>query len=375
MAGLNLVFDGNYLFYKTLFALGGYSKGRLLESKQDQEMFIRKIATDMAYAIRAFGKPEKIVLTIDSKSWRKEVVIEDGAYKGHRKNDESSVDWDAFYKSMNEFALVLENKGVIISRVERAEGDDLMFLWAKELNKEGKDAVIITGDKDLTQCVKLNNSPTGDSYTVVYNSNSKTRKLVVPTGFKDWLKEDSVDIFDASSYMGRSKDLIQKALTAIDILEIDPLYVIFEKVIGGDAGDAVPPLWTWKKGEKTYRVTPAKIIRIWEIMNANKTITDVYDLTDRVQEIADAITATTKEVAPIDKLKVNLERNITLMYLDERVIPQSIQDTFALEFEANKTASELSIKTFDMNSILEGTRFLSSGKTFEADIFSHLGKF
>lgn len=371
---MTLIFDGNYLFYKTLFALGSYSKGKMLETKQDQEMFIRKIATDMAYAIRAFGNPEKIVLTIDSKSWRKEVIIEDGAYKGHRKNDESAVDWDAFYKSMNEFALVLENKGVIVSRIEKAEGDDLMFLWAKELNKEGKDAVIVTGDKDLTQCVILNNSPAGDSYTVVYNSNSKTRKLVVPLGFKEWLKEDSIDIFDASSYMGRSKDLIQKALNAIDVLEINPLYTIFEKVIGGDAGDAVPPLWTWKKGTKSFRVTPAKIVRIWEIMNANKTIEDIYDLVTRVQELADTITATTKEVAPIDKLTANLERNITLMFLDERVIPQSIQTTFALEYEANKTAKELSIKTFDMSSLLEGTRFLSSGKTFEADIFSHLNK-
>jgi hypothetical protein len=371
---MNLIFDGNYLFYKTLFALGNYSKGRMLESKQDQEMFIRKIATDMAYAVRAFGTPSKVIFTIDSKSWRKDVLIEDGSYKGHRTKDESSVDWDAFYNSMNEFARVLENKGFIVSRIEKAEGDDLMFLWSKKLNEEHKDAVIVTGDKDLTQCVRLNNSPLGDCFTVVYNSNSKTRKIVAPTGFSEFLKEEHVDIFDASSYMGRSKDLISKALNSIDIQEINANYVIFEKVIGGDAGDAVPPIWTWLKGGKTYRVTPAKIQRIYEIMNANKPVTDVYDLPNRAQEVCDAITATTKEVAPVEKIKENLERNLKLVLLDTRVIPQSIQDTFEQEYEGNMTGKEISVKSYDMTSILEGTRFLSGGKTFEADIFSQLGK-
>lgn len=369
------IFDGNYLFYKTLFALGGYSKGRLLETKQDQEMFIRKIATDMAYAIRAFGSPEKIVFTIDSKSWRKDVLIEDGSYKGHRTKDESTVDWDAFYKSMNEFALILENKGVIVSRIEKAEGDDLMYLWAKSLNEDGKDAIIVTGDKDLTQCVRLWNGPAGDCFTVVYNSNSKTRKIVAPNGFSEWLKEEEINIFDASSYMGRGKDLIQKALTSIEIQEISTDYVIFEKVIGGDAGDAVPPIWTWTKNGKTFRVTPAKIQRIYEIMTANRPITDVYDLPNRAREIADAITATTKEVAPVDVIKDNLVRNLKLVFLDTRVIPQSIQDTFVEEYAVNKTGNELRLKSFDMSSILEGTRFLSAGKTFEADIFAQLGKF
>lgn len=373
---MNLIFDGNYLFYKTLFALGGYSKGRLLESKQDQEMFVRKIATDMAYAIRAFGVPEKIIFTIDSKSWRKDVLIQDGAYKGHRTKDESTVDWDSFYKSMNEFAGIMENKGVIISKVDTAEGDDLMFLWSERLNKDLKDCVIVTGDKDLTQCVKLLNSPSGDCFTVVYNSNSKLRKIVSPMGFASWLKEDDseIDIFNASSYMGRGKDLIHKALNSIDIQEINPDYVIFEKVIGGDAGDAVPPIWTWTKNNKTFRVTPAKIQRIYEIMLANKPITDVYDLPNRAQEIADAICATTKEVAPVDAIRDNLVRNLKLVFLDRRVIPQSIQTTFDQDYENQKTAQGIKLKSFDMSSLLEGTRFLSSGKTFEADIFSQLGK-
>ena len=103
---MNLIFDGNYLFYKTLFIFSGYSSGkRLLEDEKDQAMFMRKIATDMSHAIRSFGNPDRIVFTIDSRSWRKDIEIEDGAYKGTRTKDESTVDWDTFYKLMNEYGV------------------------------------------------------------------------------------------------------------------------------------------------------------------------------------------------------------------------------------------------------------------------------
>ena len=74
---MNLIFDGNYFFYKTLFIFGGYGGGkRLLDDKKDQDMFMRKVATDMSHAIRNFGNPNKIIFTIDARSWRKDVIIE-----------------------------------------------------------------------------------------------------------------------------------------------------------------------------------------------------------------------------------------------------------------------------------------------------------
>jgi len=178
---MNLIFDGNYLFYKTLFIFGQYgSKGeKVLSSDKDQSMFMRKIATDMAHAIRTFGNPTRVVFTIDSRSWRKEVEIEEGGYKSNRDKDESVIDWDTFYKLMNEFGEIIAEKGYIVSREPRAEGDDLMYLWADEFFNNGEDSVIITGDKDMYQVVKCNNV----NFIAVYNPNSKTRKIVGPTGF------------------------------------------------------------------------------------------------------------------------------------------------------------------------------------------------
>lgn len=366
---VNLVFDGNYLFYKTLFIFGSYSKGaKVLSTKRDQEMFIRKIATDMTHAIRTFGNPNKVIFTIDSRSWRKEIEIEEGGYKSNREKDESVIDWDSFYKCMNEFGDVLKNKGFIVSREDRAEGDDLMYLWADRLYKEGQDSIIITGDKDLTQCIKFNEK----NFIIVYNPNSKMRKLVTPTGFSKWVKTEEYDLFDASTFMNRSKDLIVEAMSSVIIEEIDPDYLIFEKVVTGDAGDAVPPVWSWENKGKTYRITPAKTSRIYEVMQSVKKIDDIYNLPERSMEVANGINSACKQIAPVDVIKKRLERNLKLVYLDTRVIPADIQNAFTKSYEISQTENkELGAQSYDMAHILEGTRFVTTGgKSFEADIFS-----
>jgi hypothetical protein len=364
---MNIIIDGNYLFYKTLYIFGGYGSKdmKTLESKQEQEMFIRKVATDMSYAIRTFGNPTRIILTIDSKSWRKEIDIENGGYKTNRDKGDSPIDWDSFYKCMNEFAAVLERKGVIVSKEERAEGDDLMYLWANELFKAGQDCIIVTGDRDLTQCVKFD----GKNYVVVYNPNSKSRKIVAPLGFGEWLKSGDYDLFDASTFMNSGKDLIAEAANSVPIEEIDADYLIFEKVITGDAGDTVPPVWSWENKGKTFRVTPAKATRIYEVVNMMKPVEDIYQLSHRAEEISNAINSVCKQSTTAAIIKPRIERNLQLVFLDTRVIPVDIVGSFNASYlvDFKKT---LSAKAYDMSYFLEGSRFISGGKTFEADIFA-----
>ena len=364
---MNILVDGNYLFYKTLFIFGGYgSGGKILESKRDREMFMRKVATDFSHSIRTFGNPDRIVFTMDSRSWRKEIEIEEGAYKGHRVDKSQAIDWDAFYQCMNEFADILKEKGIIVSKIDRAEADDLLFLWSQRLYQEGMDSVIITGDRDLTQCVCFNNK----NYVVVYNPNSKTRKIVAPEGFQEWLAKDDYDLFDASTYMNRSRDALLEAAKSMPIEEIDTKYVIFEKVITGDAGDAVPPIWTWSKDGKTYRVTASKAKRMYEILNIVKMVNDVYDLPNRSTEVSSSILATCKQSAAAAAIKSRLERNLSLVFLDTRVLPDDIQSAFRDSFDQAWSKKELGARTYDMNALLEGTKYVASGNSFESDIFS-----
>lgn len=365
MNKLSITFDGNYFFYKTLFAFGTYSSNKkLLEDAKEQEMFVRKIATDVSHCIRTFGNPDKIVFTIDDSSWRKSIMIEDGGYKSNRDKDNSTIDWDAFYACMNEFAAILESKGFIISKEKTAEGDDLMFLWADAFYKDGIDNVIITGDKDASQCIKYNES----NFVAVFNPNSKNRKIIAPTGFKDWLTDDTVDIFNASSFMNRSKDAINEILNSISIEEIDPVKLIFEKILTGDSGDTVPSVWTWMIKDKNYRITPKKANQIIDYVNAIKPLENVMNLIDRSEDVAKGILEICKEIAPADVIKDRLRRNIKLVYLDYAVIPQSIQNDFANSYEKHKNHN-LSASTYDMVNLLKGSRFISQTKSIEADIF------
>jgi hypothetical protein len=101
-----------------------------------------------------------------------------------------------------------------------------------------------------------------------------------------------------------------------------------------------------------------------------KPIDDIYNLPERAQEVVNGINATFKQVPPATVIESRLRRNITLMFLDHRVIPQEIQTGFKKAYTASQNAEELSAKVYDMAHILEGTRFLSAPKSFEADIFS-----
>jgi 5'-3' exonuclease len=364
---MNLIFDGNYLFYKTLFIFGGYSSGSsLLDSKKDQDMFIRKVATDFSYSVRTFGNPDRIIFTVDSRSWRKEVLIEDGKYKSNREEKDSKINWDAFYSCINEFTEILKSKKVIVSKQERAEGDDLMHLWSDSFYQKGMDSVIISGDQDMYQCIKFD----GTNFVTVYNPNSKSRKLAVSSGFQEWINKEDHDIFDASTYMNRNKDVIQDVARQCSVEVVDPKYLIFEKVITGDSGDTVPSVWTWKKGDRVYRITPNKASRIYEILNLTKKVEDVFDLPNRAEEISNAISVACSQSPSADAIKERLERNLKLVFLDSRVIPQDIQDTFSRTFEDSWNKKELGVQVYDMKSFLQGTRFVTDGKSFESDFFS-----
>ena len=241
----NIIFDGNYLFYKTLYAFNTSTKkgDKVLDSKQEQESLVRKIAIDMSHAIRQFGSPDRIIFTVDSKSWRKAAYPD---YKSTRvKNDK--INWDNFYNMMNEFVSIIEKQGIIISRINGTEGDDLMYLWSKYLLKKGENSIIVTGDKDAYQLIRFNNN----NFVTIYNPNSKLRKIYGGLGLNKWLKNDDVDIFDTNTYMNKSKSLLLNAINNIEICEINPIENIFLKVLTGDMGDNVPSIYCWKTVTKS----------------------------------------------------------------------------------------------------------------------------
>ena len=378
MKKTNLIIDGNNIFYQSLFVIktGKYQTKPLLSTEDEQEMLIRKIATDLSFTIRHFNNVSRIIFTIDSQSWRKSIEIEENdGYKSTREKP-TKIDWNSFYSCMNQFAKILETQGIIVSKIDNAEGDDLMFLWQNYFRKMGENSIIVTSDKDMLQMIHYDD----ESYTAVYRPNSLHRKIVVAPGFVDWMKNDTgeVDIFNTSSFMGKSTDIIAAAMEKIPVEELEPNMNIIEKVLVGDGGDAVPTIFAWettaKNGNKNMnRLTPKRVEKIMGDINSH---VNVLDLPKHYQSIAKSIKSITKikDINEEDILN-RLERNIKLVVLDESVIPEEIQLKFKDFADKSMELPTVATKQFSMNSLLEGTKFVKASETFQSDIFSGINKY
>lgn len=364
---MNLLIDGNHLFYRTLFALGDISGNKLLEKKKSHELFMRKVATDTAATIRLFGNPSKIVFTIDSKSWRNNIKMDGGEYKGNRKRDDNKVDWDSFYGLIEEYVDILKKHGFTISKINGAEGDDLLYLWANELLKNKESSVIVTGDKDMHQIIKLKEN----DYVVVYNNNSKSKKITAPIGFKSWLNVDNYDLFDAESFMNSNKDFFSNLDSSIEIEEISPNRFILTKILMGDSGDDVPSLWVSKVKDRVYGITQTKADRIFDILNIDNNLTDVNQFYDKTKELSNVISSMFNQNVTEENIIQNLNRNIKLLFLDDSIIPNEIQECFKTDFKKSMERKNLAYKNYNVNLLLEGTKYEQNGKAIESDFFKN----
>jgi 5'-3' exonuclease len=364
---MNLIFDGHHFFYKTLFAFGGQSKSKkLLQSKKEQEMFVRKVATDVSHAIRHFEHPDKVVFTLDSRSWRKEIPMgsDEVGYKGDRVRDEG-VHWDNFYHSIEEFAQIIQEKGFIVSKEKGAECDDLLYLWSEQFLQDGEDSVIITGDGDMKQCAQYNHK----NFVVVFNPNSKSKKLITPQGFGEWIASASshFDLFDANTFINTNKDIIVSLMSKIEVEELNTHKFLLEKIILGDGGDSIPSIWTWKKGEKKYRVTQSKAEMIYADLPLGMPIGDLPLCTGT---IALGIEKYCKQTADVPLLEEHIKRNLQLIYLDKSVIPETIQRDFRATYRIFGS-QRLKITKYDLQTLLSGSKYLSEPKSFSSDFFSN----
>lgn len=381
---LSLIIDGNYHFHKSLHVYGHYTNGPMLGTQRDQEMFMRKIAMDLAFAIRQFEKPDRIIFVIDNYSWRKDVDIDQNeGYKANRVKDESQVNWEAFNSLLKEFGEILESHGCIVSNLYGCEGDDLMYFWANKLYEDGEDVVIITGDGDINQLVKHDDN----NFISVYNIKSTNRKIVGAPGFGDFLKDETVSLLDASSFMGNNKDVIKKVIDKSALEEIKPEDVLFDKILMGDGGDNVPPIIQWEEKQKNDRIinrklTNSKAQRIKELLEGRGKKVDVTKLYEHAKDIHDEIkiiydkklpAKTVKEFTP-ELAAERIRRNTILVYLSDDTIPPEYRQSFEKHYIDVASGGYPKLEKWDMHTVLKGTKWEKGPETFEADIFSKMGK-
>jgi len=364
---INILIDGNYIFHKTFGIFGGYGSkdpAEVLKTKNEQAMFIRKIATDLCAALRELPTGGRLVFTADSRSWRKDVEIEGGGYKSKRVKDET-VDWSIFFNLLDAFGKQLEKMGFIYSRANGAEGDDLLYFWADYFTTKGQNCIIVSGDKDLHQLARWK----GNNWTLVWSNNSKNNVISSPVNWKkNWLEQqDQVSIFEMAETIQPDKSKIKKWIEKLVLNEVNPRDFIFVKMLIGDDGDDVPGVWNFEATPgKMSRMTPKRAEQLLESLQQSRWVDSSFQdlLVDNefLDWAAGYILRLMKDIDSKEnrqKATQNLLRNYKLMWLDKMVMPDWVISSVLAEIKRGINLDRRPI-TLDRIKILEGTEWVTT---------------
>ena len=367
-----LLIDGNYFLHSRLFVLPRKKGKQLLADKDSQSQLMRKLCIDFASELRKMSTfVDQIVVAVDAKSWRKD-LFPDAQYKGTRTHDDS-INWEAVFNVYSEWQNILAKRGVVIHQINGAEADDVLFGWSTQLNNEGRNAIVWTGDKDLIQLVNYNQAT--DAYTLWYYNSKK--KLLAFEGFEELLNErQTADISndDMLFNMGSDSvmhdqmkqnlsDWIQK--NRIEINEINCDDFIFAKILQGDKSDNIKSVVSWTKTTKSGKIMnysiseklAYKILDQYKKEEGNFTI-DLFFNQSCVDKIVDIIYRVVGKSDP-QEIKGRFNQNLDLMLLHFNTIPDPIQKQIYKAIEEDLDVDPQVPKLTKMEIILEGTDWLA----------------
>ena len=379
-----LLIDGNYFVFSRLFVLPKPKSGQLLGDDKQKSQFMRKLAIDFASEMRKLKMfVDDVVLTVDSKSWRKDLYPE-ADYKGTRKQS-SDVNWTNVYSVYEEFQKILESKGVTVHQIQGAEADDVIFGWSTALNTRGKSCIVWSGDRDLIQLVNF--SKTNDAHTIWYYNTKKS--LYAYEGFTEHMNASvasNMSTDDLLFNMGgehMTRDAYQNNILAwvkdlkIEITEVDCDRFIFNKILTGDKSDNIPSVVTWQKEMKggklrTYSITDKLADSIYDQFIKeidNFTIEYLFN-NDHKNRLTDIINRVVGH-SSVNLIKASLSNNINLMLLHIKTIPDSIQRAIYAAIDRDwEGALENTEQFMDVKTILEGTHWLDDKVGFGVDAFA-----
>lgn len=379
-----LLIDGNYFVFSRLFVLPKPKTGQLLGDDKQMSQFMRKLAIDFASEMRKLKMfVDDVVLTVDSKSWRKDLYPE-ADYKGTRKQS-SNVNWQGVYSVYEEFQKILQAKGVTVHQIQGAEADDVIFGWSTALNNRGKSCIVWSGDRDLIQLV--NYSKTNDAHTIWYYNTKKS--LYAYEGFERDMNASIAndmstdDLLFNMSGEHMTRDTYQTNILSwvkdlkIGVTEVDCDRFIFNKILIGDKSDNIPSVVTWQKEMKggklrTYSITEKMADTIYDQFIKeldNFTIEYLFN-TEYKNKLTDIIYRVVGH-GNLNLIKSALSNNIALMLLHTKTIPDSIQEAIYNAIDRDwEGALENTDQFMDMEKILEGTGWLKDKVGFGVDAFA-----
>lgn len=370
MSKINICLDGNYMAFAEFSLFSNYGKDKEpLGNERKRANFVQGLVNRIFYTINSIPKGGRLVFCLDSKSWRKTI---DRQYKESREDEKGNkkiMDNDTkeiFYKVLADLGDVLEGVGICVSKVQGAEGDDLLWKWADHFNSIGENCVIVTGDVDLTQNVR---GP-GEAWTIVWNPKTNTNKIYAIDGWLKTLSNVSGNTIFDFAVDDNAGSMLNFVKTKGVVLEyISPAFYVLRKILVGDDGDDVPAVWEVKTknaaGEdKSVRVTDKKAEKILDYMFTKFELTKENCLvrwTDAEfqDELAGIILRVMGDVDGADereRVKERLTLNAKLVWLHEDQIPYNIQQMITESItKGERLVSDT--RKWNKKAILEGSKF------------------
>jgi len=382
----NLIIDLNNIAHRSIFVVGGYgSKTFTFDSQSEIDQLMRKMAMDTAFIIRNIN-PSRIIFCQDDSSWRKDIKIDENeGYKGNRVKSKI-INWNNVYDAIGEFTDIMQDNGMIVTKIPKAEADDLISLWSQELLiEQEQNVIIVSGDEDIRQLVcSYPSHGKGEIFITVYNpfmqGKNASRKLYVPEGFETWLNTaDAVDFMNMKGTINLDKEDFKRIISAerTKMEVVNGNKVAMRKLFCGDDGDNVPAFHTWlnDKGVEV-RVTNSKFKKIYDfIQEKNKdSLIDHYILLENVELLKEAFIKVLK-FKPLFDVETRLKRQIDLVILDPKFLPEDIFKEFHKTKKEQLDKPRVNYTNLNMYNLLEGTRYVTNKKNEnEAPIFKQIDR-
>jgi hypothetical protein len=269
MKRLIVLIDGGWLKYSTRFVAAkriGASYDTPKSELAKNAKFLAANYDVMATSLRSklgaietnFAKIDRCIVCKDvGDSWRTKVekTLIPGTeqassidYKGHRRTDDPDelaaiVQLNRIYdKCLN---VICDNSGIECVYKPTYEADDFMIVLSKAYADQGDTVLIMAQDADITQAVYT--SASGGHVIVMQPQHDNTMRMVVDHATHD--STSKVSIFSMSEWPIGLASAINNAQV------LAPQYMLFMKILNGDASDDISPVMSRVHNGRTYKLT------------------------------------------------------------------------------------------------------------------------
>lgn len=316
MLKTNLIIDGNYMLYRSVFIL---NKIRTLYG--DLDTLLLKEYNNMSNIFEY----DMIYFISDSKrNWRKLIYPQ---YKEKRKKD-TNIDWGFVFDTYKSFKeTITERNNCMVYTIDPFEGDDIMAHIISKTNKDGYSNLIISNDSDIHQFLNFDISK--DYINLMYNHRFNDEKIFVPKNhniFFNHIEENSEqDIFD----LNNDQEFVshfERLKTRCTVVEIDSDKSYFKKIVAGDKGDNI--LSIIKFNNSMRGIGNAGAETVWNMYKEkfpNKINFDSNIFIDNLTEII-SIFKKNKDLDFKEKVKKNIYLSRKLTRLDSKYLPKGMKE-------------------------------------------------